>query len=103
MSSFFNYNNVLVPAQCGLRHKSCTIHPIFDLITSCHDNIQKKCISGLLFLVVKKVFDSVSHSRLLQKLERCDIRGIAHSIMKAHLEKKNNTFLLQLTIQLTVW
>ena len=54
MLSFFNCNNVLVPTQYGFRHKRCTIHPILDLITSCHDNIQNKDISALLLLDIKK-------------------------------------------------
>ena len=36
MLFFFKCNNVLVPTQYGFRHKRCTIHPILDLITSCH-------------------------------------------------------------------
>ena len=88
MLSFFNCNNVLVPTQYGFRHKRCTIHPILDLITSCHDNIQNKDISALLFLDIQKAFDSVSHSILLRKLEHYGIRGIANSLMKTYLEKR---------------
>ena len=40
------------------------------------------------FLDIKKFFDSVSHSILLQKLEQYDIKGIANSIMKTYPEKK---------------
>ena len=54
MLSFFNCNYVLVPTQYGFRHKRFTIHPILDLITSCHDNILSKNISALLFLDDKK-------------------------------------------------
>ena len=61
---------------------------LLDLITSCHDNIQNKDISALLFLEIKKAFDSVSHSILLQKLEHYGIRGIANSLMKTYLEKR---------------
>ena len=88
MLSFFNCSNVLVRTQYGFRHKRCTIHPILDLITSCHDNIQNKDISALLFLVIKKAFDSVSHSILLRKLEHYGIRDIANSLMKTCLEKR---------------
>ena len=94
MLSFFNCNNVLVPTQCGFRHKRCTIYPILDLITSCHDNIQSKDISALLFLDIKIAFDSVLHSILLQKLEHYGVRGIANSLMKTYLEKRSNRFLL---------
>ena len=88
--SFFNCNNVLVPTQYGFRHKRCTIHSILDLITSCHDNIQNRDISALLFLDIQKAFDLVSHSTsiLLRKLEHYGIRGIANSLMKTYLEKR---------------
>ena len=88
MLSFFNCNNVLVPTQYGFRLKRCTIHPILDLITSCHDNIQNKYISALLFLDIRKTFDSVSHSILLRKFEHYGNRGIANSSMKTYLEKR---------------
>ena len=88
MLSFFNCNNVFVPTQYGFRHKRCTIHPILDLITSCHDNIQNKDISALLFLDIEKAFDSVSYCILPQKLEHYGIRGIANSLMKIYLEKR---------------
>ena len=85
---FLNCNNVLVPTQYGFRRKRCTIHSILDLITSCHDNIQNKDISALLFLDIKKAFDSVSHSILPQKLEHYGIEGIANSLIKTYLEKR---------------
>ena len=86
--SFFNCNNVLVPTQYGFRHKRCTIHPILDLITSCHDNIQNKNISEFLFLNIKKTLDSFLLSILLQKLEHYGIRSIANSLTKTVRKEK---------------
>ena len=66
--SFFEYNNTIVTTQYGFRHNRSTIHPILDLITSCFDNINNKKYSTLLFLDIKKVFDSVSHKKLIKKI-----------------------------------
>ena len=88
MLSFFICKNVLDPTQYGFRHKRCIIHPILDLITSCHDNIQNKDIFALLFLNIKNAFDSVLHSILLQKLEHYGIGSIASSLLKTYLGKK---------------
>ena len=88
MLSFFNCNDVLVPTQYGFRHKRYAIHSIFDLTTSCHDNIKNKDTSALFFFGIKKVVDLVSHSILLRKLEHYGIRGIANLLMKTYLEKR---------------
>ena len=50
--------------------------------------MQNKDISGLLFLDIKKAFNSVSHSNLPQELEHHGIKGIANSLMKTYLEKR---------------
>ena len=58
------------------------------MITFCHHNIQNNDNSELFFLDIKKAFDSVSHSILLQNLEHNGIRGIANSLMQNYLEKR---------------
>ena len=88
MLFFFNCNNTLVPTQYGFIRKRRTNYPILDLITSCHNNLQNKDISALLFLDIKKAFDSVSHSIQLQKLEQYGISSITNSLMKTCLEKR---------------
>ena len=64
--SFFEYDNTIVATQYGFRHNRSTIHPISDLITSCFDNISNKKYSTLLFLDIRKAFDSVSHKKLIR-------------------------------------
>ena len=86
--SFFEYNNTIVTTQYGFRHNRSTIHPILDLITSCFDNINNKKYSTLLFLDIKKAFDSVSHKKLIRKLEHYGIRGVANDLIKSYLEKR---------------
>ena len=83
--SFLERNNLIIPSQFGLRHKHSTIHPILDLLTECYQNIEKKRFSALIFLDIKKAFDSVCHKKLLKKLEYYGIRGIADMLLHSYL------------------
>ena len=75
--SFFTRSNTIVPTQYGFRHKHSTIHAILDLITMCYDNLDNNQPCTLLFLDIKKAFDSVSHKKLLKKL---DFYGQRHGL-----------------------
>ena len=87
--SFFTSNNTIVPTQYGFRHKRSTIHAILDLITECYDNLNISQPSALLFLDIRKAFDSVSHDKLLKKLDFYGIRGVANSLLKSYLYGRN--------------
>ena len=67
--SFLERHNLTIPSQFGFRHKHSTIHLILDLLTECHQNIEKKRFSALIFLDIGKAFDSVCHKKLFKKLE----------------------------------
>ena len=49
------------------------------MMTECYDNIHHKRFSTLLFVDIKKVFDSVCHKKLLKKLNFYGIRGVANT------------------------
>ena len=83
--SFFACNNTIVPTQYGFRHKHSTIHAILDMIRMCCDNLDNNRPSTLLFLDIKKAFDSVSHEKLLKKLDFYGIRGVANSLLSSYL------------------
>ena len=63
--------------QFGFRPKNSTEHPVLDLKENILENCSKKMVSCILFLDLKKAFDSVSHKILLKKLEYYGIHGVA--------------------------
>ena len=50
--------------------------------------MSKNRYTGLIFLNLKKAFDTVSHSILLQKLEHYGIRGNTLDLFTSHLTKR---------------
>ena len=92
--SFFTRNNTIVPSQYGFRHNRSTIHAILDLITSCLDNINKKKFSTMIFLDIKKAFDSVSHNKLLKKHDYYGICGVANLLLKSYLNDRKQYVLI---------
>ena len=61
---------------------------MLDLITTYYDNLNRKKISALIFLDIQKAFDSVSHQKLVKKLEYYGIRGIANSLICSYLRNR---------------
>ena len=85
MSSFFTSNNLLHPNQFGFRSKHSTSHAInysIDHIISETEN--KKHVLGI-FIDLSKAFDTISHSKLLYKLDHYGIRSNALSLIKEYL------------------
>ena len=88
MTSFLKRNNTSTQFAFGFRLNHSAIHPILDLITSCLDNIHNKQCSALVFLDIKKAFDSVCHEKLIKKLDHNGIRGIANCMLSPYLDNR---------------
>ena len=85
---FCNKHSIIIPTQYGFRAKHCTSHALLDVTTTAFDNIQQNKYTALLFLDLKKAFDTVNHQILLEKLHYIGIRGVALSLFSSFLHKR---------------
>ena len=60
------------------------------ITTVLYDNLNNKILSWLVMIDLKKVFDTVSHERLLLKLEHYVVRGVALQLLKNYRTDRKN-------------
>lgn len=80
--------NILSPSQFGFRRGKSTedaVSALTSLITKELDQ-GRKCLA--IFLDLKKAFDTVSHSILVQKLESIGIRGVPLNLLRDYLSDR---------------
>lgn len=81
-------NNILNDRQFGFRANSNTLAAAVDLITNINTNHDKKNIALGIFIDLKKAFDTVSHQKLLQKLNNIGVTGTALSMFESYLQNR---------------
>ena len=86
--SFIEKHSILSPTQYGFRPESSTEFAILDLVSSCYENINDTLFTGLITIDLKEIFDSVTHSILLQKLEHYGFRGNVVNLFSSYLSDR---------------
>ena len=92
ITEYVNEQGILNPFQFGFRKNHSTYMPIAHLIDFVTSSLQENLVTFVLYLDLKKAFDTVNSEILLKKLFHIGIRGNLHSILRSYLtDRKQKT------------
>ena len=88
LMKFFDKYNIINATQFGFQRNKSTTHAIECLTDIMYGNLNHHKITVNVLIDLKKAFDTVNHSLLLDKLYKCGIRGISHLWFKNYLSNR---------------
>ena len=91
LKAFIDKNEILYRSQYDFWDKHSTQHAILDIVNSIQRNMDNKLFSCGIFIDLKKAFDKVDHSILLNKLNHYGVRGIVNDWFSLYLFKSTQT------------
>ena len=78
-------NNILAKFQSGFRPLHSTLTALLDATNNWYLNIDNGLINAILFIDLKKAFDTIDHEILLKKLEWCGLRAKTLQLFRNYL------------------
>ena len=88
MLEFINANNILYEKQFGFRQGHATSHAIMTLVEKVTKALDTGKIVVGVYLDIRKAFDSISTSILLDKLYKIGIRGNLYCLLQSYLSSR---------------
>ena len=88
ISSYLEESGKLYPYQFGFRKKHSTYMPIAHMHDAITKNLEENEITCILYLDLKKAFDTVCIEILMNKIQRIGIRGPLYQIIASYLDQR---------------
>ena len=82
--------NLLANCQHGFRPLHLTVTALLDITNEWYKNIDVGKLNGIVFLDLKKVFDTVDHNILLKKIAIYGIKGTAYRWLESYLSNRTH-------------
>lgn len=103
-TDFLTLNKIIHPNQFGFQKKSSTLSAAATLIDDIQRNLDytrnnKACC---VFIDLRKAFDTVPHTQLLEKLENNGIRGNANELIREYLSNRRQYVDIEDTVSETI-
>ena len=89
LHKYFEDNNILGDRQWGFRPIHSTIHALQKSINNWLLNIDKGKTNAVIFLDLKKAFDTVDHDILIKKLSHYGLNGKELSLLQSYLTNRS--------------
>ena len=75
---------LLSSSQFGFRKSHSTATALLECTNKWYVNFDRKLFNLVVFIDLKKAFDTVDHQILFKKLQHYGIKGQAHSLLKSY-------------------
>ena len=86
---FLNANNLLSKHQFGFRPKYSTLAALIQMCDAWYENMDNGELNGVVFIDIRKAFDSINHNILLRKMkEQFGISNIELKLFESYLSDR---------------